>query len=85
MNWQLNRLPNPVQQARLADVGRQLLTHLYIDHLLPTPYFCDVALFEAAPPGLLGLQCGHYCRCCSPHVLEPTNIEVHQSVQWTYA
>jgi hypothetical protein len=56
VSWQPNRLPNPIQQARLADVGRQLLTHLYADHLLPTPSFYDVALFEAAPLGLLGLM-----------------------------
>jgi hypothetical protein len=46
-------ITNPVRQARLADVGRQLSTHLYADHPLPTPGFCDVAPFEAAPPGLL--------------------------------
>jgi hypothetical protein len=76
-------VPNPVRQAHLADVGCQFLTHLYANHPRPTHYFCDVAPFEAAPPGLLDLQWDHCCRCCYPHTLEPAGGEARQSVHWT--
>jgi hypothetical protein len=60
------------------------LIHLYADHPQPTHCSCDVAPFEAAPPGLPDLQWGHCCRCYSPPALEPAGGEARQSVQWTY-